>query len=164
MAAAAPGGRPTWAVPFDATRPARDQLAPDPRDGVASVTVADPDGNDYDPVGDLLGSSPQDAHLVVEVEDDGTATLRFGDGTYGREPFSTGHHEATCRHGHGAVGNVGPEAISELHPPVPGVGVSNPVAARGGATRSRRNGSGSTPRTPSGCRSGRSPRPTTPRS
>ena len=128
-----PDGRPTWAVPFRATVSARDQLAPDPHDALPSVTVKDADDNAYAPVWDLLGSSSEDAHFVVEVEDDGTTTLRFGDGTYGRAPLSAGLHEATYRHGSGAVGNVGPEAISELNPAVPGVSVTNPLAARGGA-------------------------------
>ncbi len=126
-------GRPTWAVPFRAALPARDQLAPDPRDALPIVAIQDADENDYDPVWDLLGSSSEDAHFVVEVEDDATATLRFGDGTYGREPLAFSDHWATYRHGHGTAGNVGPEAITELHPAVTGVSVINPLAAQGGA-------------------------------
>jgi len=49
------------------------------------VEVTDGD-RDYDPVPDLLGSSPTAADFVVETEEDGTAVLRFGDGTYGRRP------------------------------------------------------------------------------
>ncbi len=127
-----PEGRPTWAVAFDATVPARDQLAPDPREARARVAVQDADGNDYDPVPDLLGSFAEDAHFVVEVEEDGSTTLRFGDGTYGREPLAASDHLATYRSGHGAHGNVGPEAITLLHPPVSGVSVTNPLAAAGG--------------------------------
>lgn len=138
-----PDGRPTWAVPYrefqpagpDGTRqrfPASALLDVDPREALPSVQVKDTDDNDYDPVWDLLGSVAEDPHFVVETEDDGTATLRFGDGTYGKAPNPGSTHTATYRLGHGTVGNVGPEAISVLVPAEDGVTVRNPIPATGG--------------------------------
>jgi hypothetical protein len=127
-----PEGRPTWAVAFDARLPARRQVELDPRLALPSIEVRDEDGNDYDPMPDLLGSLGEDAHFVVEPDDDGTTTLRFGDGTYGRAPNPENKHEAIYRTGHGSVGNVGPEAIKVLLPAEEGVTVSNPLAATGG--------------------------------
>ncbi|MET9271383.1 baseplate J/gp47 family protein [Kribbella sp. NPDC003557] len=129
---ALPGGRPTYAVPFDDSAPAVGQLAVEPSDARPVVEVSDGD-RDYDPVVDLLGSDPDAAEFVVEPEDDGTATLRFGDGVYGRRPDPTTRHTVRYRQGHGTVGNVGPESIALLEPGDHRVrGVRNPLAATGG--------------------------------
>jgi hypothetical protein len=136
-------GRPTWAVRYeefeppgpDGTRrryPAAALLDLDPRAALPWVAVEDEEDNDFDPVLDLLGSFAEDAHFVVETEDDGTATLRFGDGTYGKKPNPAATHLATYRLGHGSSGNVGPEAINVLEPPEPDVEVRNPLPATGG--------------------------------
>ncbi len=127
-----PEGRPTWAVAFTPRLPASRQLDVDPREAVPQVWVEDADDNDFDPVPDLLGSLPEDAHFVVEPDDDGTTTLRFGDGTYGRAPDAERVHVASYRRGHGTVGNVGPKAITHLRPAQVGVEVTNPLAATGG--------------------------------
>lgn len=129
---ALPEGRPTWAVAFDPRLPARRQLDPDPQQALPSVLVRDEDDNDYRPVPDLLGSASEDAHFVVEPEDDGTATLRFGDGIYGRAPNPESSHRATYRTGHGSAGNVGAEAISLMFPTGAGVAIYQPLAAAGG--------------------------------
>jgi hypothetical protein len=137
-------GRPTWSVPYeefeprgpDGSRrryPAATLLDLDPRAALPWIAIEDGERNDYDPVLDLLGSLAEDAHFVVETEDDGTATLRFGDGTYGRLPNAASLHSATYRVGHGSIGNVGPEAITVLEPPEEGVEVRNPLPATGGA-------------------------------
>lgn len=136
-------GRPTWAVRYEEFEPpgpdgirrrypAAALLDLDPRAALPCVEVKDEDDNDYDPVPDLLGSFPEDAHFVVEAEEHGTATLRFGDGSYGTQPNPAATHTATYRLGHGSVGNVGPEAISVLDPPEDGVLVRNPLPAAGG--------------------------------
>ena len=127
-----PAGRPTWSAPFRPELPASRQLDLDPRGALPQVWVKDADDNDFDPVPDLLGSLPEDAHFVVEPDDDGVTTLRFGDGTYGRAPDPERRHQASYRTGHGTVGNVGPEAISLLHPAEVDVMVRNPLAATGG--------------------------------
>jgi hypothetical protein len=128
-----PGGRPTYAVPFDPDVPATRQLRIDPRQAAPVVEVTDGD-RDYDPVPDLLGSSPSAADFVVETEEDGTTRLRFGDGRYGRRPDPDLEHVATVRRGGGSLGNIGPEAITRIRPGDSAVrAVRNPLAAVGGA-------------------------------
>jgi hypothetical protein len=82
----------------------------------------------------LLDSGPFDPAFVVEVEDDGTARLRFGDGTNGMRPPVGATFEAMVRSGGGSAGNVGIGAIAHIV----GIGqpqlrVRNPVSAVGGA-------------------------------
>ncbi|WP_329000238.1 baseplate J/gp47 family protein [Kribbella sp. NBC_00709] len=127
-----PGGRPTYAAAYDVSAPATRQLALDPRAATPLVEVNDGD-RDYDPVVDLLGSGADAAEFVVEPEDDGSTRLRFGDGVYGRRPDPTARHEVSYRQGHGTVGNVGAESITQLRPGDERVlTVRNPMAAAGG--------------------------------
>src|SRR5262249_6111353 len=55
---------------------------------------------------DLLASSGDDRDVVVEVDDDGIAHLRFGDGSLGRQPEAGSYFEACYRIGGGTAGNV----------------------------------------------------------
>jgi hypothetical protein len=65
--------------------------------------------------GELMGASQRTREFVVEVEDGGRATLRFGYGSAGWQPTSVGApFRATYRVGMGAEGNVGPNAIRHL--------------------------------------------------
>ena len=66
------------------------------------------------PVRDLLDSGAIDPHFVAEIEDDGTARLRFGDGRLGARPQELSAFTAKYRIGNGAAGNVGAEAIAHL--------------------------------------------------
>ncbi len=86
---------------------------------------------------DLIESEPNDRHFVVEVDDDGTAHLRFGDGELGFAPAAGTIFSANYRIGNGASGNVGPESITlmvlgktSINGPV--ITVRNPLAAQGG--------------------------------
>ncbi|MGB7923289.1 MAG: putative baseplate assembly protein [Pyrinomonadaceae bacterium] len=86
---------------------------------------------------DLLGSSDQQRHFVAEVDNEGYAHLRFGDGELGRalDPHTT--LKATYRTGNGTAGNVGAEAISRIvfrQTKLSGVTLSvrNPLPAQGG--------------------------------
>ena len=87
----------------------------------------------WTPQVDLLGSDGDAAEFVVEVENDGAATLRFGDDVHGRRPEVTTSFEATYRVGNGTAGNVGAGAIAHvvtlngaiLH-------ATNPLPASGG--------------------------------
>jgi predicted phage baseplate assembly protein len=63
---------------------------------------------------DLLGSASDANHFVVEVENDGTALLRFGDDVHGERPNENTAFKATYRVGNGAAGNVGTEAIAHV--------------------------------------------------
>jgi hypothetical protein len=86
---------------------------------------------------DLIESGPTDPHFVAEIDDDGAAHLRFGDGELGLAPSTGMAFQANYRIGNGTVGNVGPEAITTLvldktsvNGPV--ITVRNPLAAQGG--------------------------------
>jgi hypothetical protein len=86
---------------------------------------------------DLLDSGGDKLHFVVEVDDDGVAHLRFGDGQLGRQPGAGSGFMATYRVGNGAAGNIGAEAISYLvlrKKALSGVSltVRNPLPATGG--------------------------------
>jgi hypothetical protein len=134
-----PEGRPTWAVPFDQVTTPDEELPSaaalldlDPRAALPAVTVQDAEGNDYEPRVDLLASLPEEGHFVAECEEDGTTRLRFGDDTYARRPDPERRHLATCRSGHGTLGNVGAEALTAMLPAEAGVTVTNPLPATGG--------------------------------
>lgn len=60
---------------------------------------------------DLLGSDAEDLHFVAEMDDDGRAHIRFGDGDAGRAVEVGMSFTATYRAGNGRSGLVGPESI-----------------------------------------------------
>lgn len=74
--------------------------------------------------------------FVVETDDEGRATLRFGDDVYGAAPPDGAFVEASYRVGIGGAGNVGTGALAHLlegAQPLPAiVEVRNPLPARGG--------------------------------
>ena len=90
----------------------------------------------WTPKQDLLSSQGQDFDYVVEIDNDGFAHLRFGDGDCGREPEAGEAFEATYRVGNGPAGNVGAETITRaVVSRAPGgatLSPRNPVAAQGG--------------------------------
>jgi hypothetical protein len=92
----------------------------------------------WSPVRDLLGSGSEDRHFVVEVDDEGQARLRFGDGETGRRPAAGMAFRANYRVGNGLQGNVGAKTIAHLvtRKSALNVGVApcirNPFAAIGG--------------------------------
>jgi len=122
----------TFSTPYDDTTARQTAVTgittQDPRSALPEITLLS--GTDeWVPVLDLLESSPFDRDFVVETEDDGTATLRFGDGELGALPVSG--LVATYRVGNGTSGNVGAESIANI--PISGfTGVRNPIAAAGG--------------------------------
>lgn len=85
---------------------------------------------------DLIGSGPDDADFVVEIDNTGRASLRFGDGDLGRRPALGARFTAVYRVGIGRRGNVGAEAIAVAVTKNPLRGVKiiprNPMPARGG--------------------------------
>jgi Baseplate J-like protein len=83
---------------------------------------------------ELLNSDRFANDFVVEVEDDGRASLRFGDGILGRKPMPETEFLAVYRIGTGRVGNVGAEALACVATTLNDVtSVRNPIAAAGGA-------------------------------
>jgi predicted phage baseplate assembly protein len=87
---------------------------------------------------DLLGSGPDDAHFVLEVDDDVVAHLRFGDDRLGEAPQGGDRFTATYRVGNGPSGNVGADTLVFVarrgRTTDHGLRVSarNPLPARGG--------------------------------
>jgi predicted phage baseplate assembly protein len=72
--------------------------------------------------------------FVVEIDNDGIAHLRFGDGELGFQPPAGMTFRATYRAGNGTSGNVGAETISCLVTTLSGASiiVRNPLPAQGG--------------------------------
>ena len=90
------------------------------------------EGETWLPHRDLFGSDRFAPDFVVEMDEDGSARLRFGDDLLGRKPSPGTAFSATYRVGNGKAGNVGAEALTQLVPPIDGVRVRNPMPARGG--------------------------------
>jgi hypothetical protein len=84
----------------------------------------------------LLDSKPNAHDFVVEVDDDGRASLRFGDAAHGMRPKTGTQFTATYRIGNGSAGNVGGEAIAHIvasQADLAGIdSARNPLPAAGG--------------------------------
>lgn len=121
--------------------PASSLLDIDPRtatpliDAFATLNQVD---EQWAPQRDLLQSGRSSSDFVVEVEDDGLARLRFGDGINGKRPDPKTEFRATYRVGNGASGNVGAEAIAHVVSSGSGIvaaipnPIRNPMPAAGG--------------------------------
>ena len=87
---------------------------------------------------DLVTDSQDQNDCVVEMETDGTAFLRFGDGQYGNRPESGSHFSVLYRVGNGSTGNIGAETLAHIVTENPHIaGVANPLPAQGGAQPER---------------------------
>ena len=74
-----------------------------------------------------------DLGFVVEIERDGTAYLRFGDGEYGAAVAPGESFRARYRVGNGTAGNVGADTLGHVLTKESRIsGVTNPLPARGG--------------------------------
>lgn len=124
-----------WAIDAERWVSAAAATQQDPRQALPAVELLDPDDDVWRPERDLLGSDRFDPDFVVEVAENGGATLRFGDNLFGRRPEQGVAFAASYRIGTGNRGNVGAEAIAHvLSAPGFGItGVRNPLAAVGGA-------------------------------
>lgn len=139
----APRFRPTLAeaplahaLPFDPAASGVQALAPAGWSLPSRMRLDSALGADlatWEPMRDLLDLGPFDEYFVVEVEQDGAATLRFGDDRNGRRPDAGADFTATYRVGGGAAGNIGRDSLMHVrsdHPEI--VGVRNPLPAVGG--------------------------------
>jgi hypothetical protein len=82
---------------------------------------------------DLLDSGPDAPHVVIELDSDESARLRFGDGRFGARPVPRSTFWATYKVGNGPLGNVGAQALGHVVLATPGVStVQNPLPAVGG--------------------------------
>jgi hypothetical protein len=116
----------TALMTYDARQavPAISLLGPNPTGGPLSRWTA---------VQDLLESGPLAPDFVMEVEADGTATLRFGDDANGYAPEGGDSFTASYRVGNGTAGNVGADILVNLLTANAEInGCNNPMPAVGG--------------------------------
>ncbi|PZV00219.1 MAG: putative baseplate assembly protein [Cyanobium sp.] len=130
----------TERLPFDPEAPAAAAMAWPMEDALPALAVhsAFRTGEvaryqDWEVRHDLLSSHPDDAHFVVEMEHDGSARLRFGDGLHSLRPAPGTTFYAHYRIGNGRTGNVGAGAIAHLSSSnADALSVRNPLPAQGG--------------------------------
>jgi hypothetical protein len=133
-------GPPTFAAPLPAgfgKRPAAVLRAGSPREARPALYLRSGTLEDevWRPQPDLLASDRFSRELVVEMEEDGRAHLRFGDDRLGRAPDAGSRFTAWYRAGNGPSGNVGAEALRQVFSETPLSGilaVRNPLPATGG--------------------------------
>jgi len=154
----------TFSQPLRADDPAKAKWTPavsllkqNVRDALPQVRLDSLPDEPWEARYDLIESAPDDRDFVVEMDNDGTAHLRFGDGELGFQPpagmnfgatdrIDNGTSDnmdaemsprlgATYRIGNGAAGNVGAETISHLvlkKGDAVSITVRNPLPAQGG--------------------------------
>ncbi len=114
-------------------RPASALLVQDPRQALPAVQLHDGDER-WNPQRDLLASDRFATEFVAEMDNQGRANLRFGDGVYGRRPTTGTVLTARYRVGNGQRGNIGADALYHVVTTDDGVkAVRNPLPAQGGA-------------------------------
>jgi hypothetical protein len=131
----------TFAQPADLSLPAAAALDQDVRATLPAIRLHEETEHgeaDWLPRGDLLSSGPDDRHFVAEIDDEGRAWLRFGDGEHGRRPEPGAALAATYRIGNGLSGNVGREAIALMvvrnsKVDAGDIRIRNPLPAAGGS-------------------------------
>lgn len=126
----------TQRVPYDhevsLTRPALDALNQDPRSALPAVELQQ-GSETWRAQRDLLGSDRFAAEFVVEIENDGSARLRFGDNIHGRKPAGGGRLRPAYRIGVGERGNIGADSLYHVVTDDSRItGARNPVVAVGG--------------------------------
>ena len=85
----------------------------------------------------LLDSQPDDQVFRVEIDDQGDATVVFGDNTFGLRPDEAANVSATYRVGGGTIGNVAADTLLLARPRLSQsldwfLAVTNPLPATGG--------------------------------
>lgn len=111
---------------------ARASVMQDPRQALPDMTLTT-GGESWTPQYDLLNTDRFTPEFVVEMANDRTAFLRFGDNMRGKEPSPGTNFDATYRIGNGTAGNVGSEAIAHMVTSDTGiVAVGNPLPGQGG--------------------------------
>ncbi len=82
---------------------------------------------------ELLSSRASDTDFVVEIEDEGSTRVRFGDDVHGRRPDSGTAFSANYRIGNGVEGNVGADSIAHAITTEGRIlSLRNPLPASGG--------------------------------
>ncbi len=99
-----------------------------------AVAVAD---ETWTQVANLKDASATDAHYQVRIDEDGYASIQFGDGRNGRRlPTGGNNVRVSFRQGSGAAGNIDAGSLVKLVKPHPLLdSVVQPIASSGGADR-----------------------------
>ena len=119
--------------PFTAEASATSVFTWDMRDVLPDIRLKDSDGRAWEPQRDLLSSDAFAEEFVAEVEEDGRATLRFGDDEYGLRPTPGTELTARYRIGNGTHGNIGGDSLAHIVTADNRItGVRNPLPASGG--------------------------------
>ena len=109
----------------------------DPSEAMPEITLAGTVNGittTWTPEPDLLEEGATDPVFAVEVESDGTATLRFGDNINGKTPETGTSFVASYRIGNGTAGNVGADSLVYLAAADARIqSCRNPLPATGGA-------------------------------
>lgn len=126
----------TQAAPFDPGASAAQAMTWRASDALPEVTLTSVLGGNvssWKPQRDLLRSDALQTEFVVEVESDGTATIRFGDDEFGLRPASGASFAAGYRVGNGVRGNLGADSLAHVVTFEDGIGsLTNPLPAAGG--------------------------------
>ncbi|MBC8028981.1 MAG: baseplate J/gp47 family protein [Pyrinomonadaceae bacterium] len=103
------------------------------------ISLDDSNSGFWEPQRNLLSSDAFAREFVAEVDEEGRATLRFGDDQYGLQPAPDLEFTATYRIGNGVSGNVGAESLAHIlttdnrvtgvHQPLPASGGANPESS-----------------------------------
>lgn len=122
-------------------QPASRLCIQDPRQAVPHINLTETSSDNYShhwrPVRDLLEASPDNRQFVAEVDENGKAVLRFGNGRSGMRPEAGSLFTGCYRIGNGKAGNVGAESINHMIMSsglISGgiINIRNPMAASGG--------------------------------
>ncbi len=105
--------------------------------GVRAAVEVTVDGRRWTQLANLRDAGPEDAVYTVRLTEDGTLSVRFGDGRHGRRlPTGVNNVRIHYRQGVGTRGNLPPGSLTEPQRPHPRVdAVRQPLPAGGGADR-----------------------------
>lgn len=105
--------------------------------GVSAALTVTVGNETWTQVATLKDSDPSDAHYQVRLDEDGYASIQFGDGRHGRRlPSGSNNVRMSFRQGAGDSGNIEAQSLTKPLKPHPLVeSVYQPIAATGGADR-----------------------------
>ena len=114
---------------------AADTLSQDPRAALPAIHLIDEENNEiWRARTNFFNSDRFTKGFVVEVENDRSVFLRFGDGRQGKLPGENTGFLVECRGGNGVAGNVGRDSVAHVITDREGITcVRNPLSAVGGA-------------------------------
>ncbi len=121
---------------YDHARSARAALQWDLRDVQPAIRLTATTGaetTNWTARRDLLNSGAEADEYVVEMDNDGGGTIRFGDDVHGRRPEPGTVFTARYRVGNGHAGNIGADSLVHIALDLPEIMlVRNPLPAVGG--------------------------------